>query len=110
MPSRAARWISWMTLRSKTADSRRPGCQPAIRGGPRRWRSGSRSILPGVVDVEVVEAARRPVPPELRRVRVHARARGQVAQLGDVLLAQLLLDAVGPEAAHRAADVQARLV
>ena len=28
MPSRAARWISAITLRSKSADSRRPGCQP----------------------------------------------------------------------------------
>src|SRR3954469_20231108 len=35
MPSRAARWISAITLRSNVADSRSPGCQPAISGSSR---------------------------------------------------------------------------
>src|SRR3954447_26425662 len=110
MPSRAARWISWIVLRSKTADSRRPGCQD-IRSAPCRGRAGRPLVLPGVVDVEVVETARRPVAAELRRLRIgHAGAREQVAQLGAVLVAQVLLDAVGAEAAHRPAHVEPRLV
>src|SRR5450755_2131355 len=48
IPSREARWISAIALRSKVADSRRPGCQPLT----------DISVAPDVVDVEVVEPAR----------------------------------------------------
>src|SRR5215218_8089453 len=117
MPSRAARWISWIVLRSNVADSRRPGCQP---GWPLRPRLlprvsnsviGSPLVLAGVVDVEVVEPARRAVAAEVGRVGVvDAGALEQRAQLGDVVLGELLLDAVGTEALDRAAHVEVRLV
>src|SRR3954464_8306686 len=112
MPSRAARWISWIALRSKVADSRRPGCHP---GCPLRLRRLSVSnsvisVLAGVVDVEVVEPARRAVAAEVGRVGVGAGALEQRPQLGDMLVAQLLLDAVGAEGLHRAAHVEVRLV
>src|SRR3954469_579989 len=118
MPSRAARWISWIAFLSNVADSRRPGCQPAwwyrrfvivsnsVMGAP-PWRS----VPAGVVDVKVVEAPRRAVAAEVRRLDVvDPGALEQRAQLGDVLVAQLLLDAVGAERLDRAAHVEVRLV
>src|SRR3954452_19305324 len=118
MPSRAARWISWIAFLSNVADSRRPGCQPAwwyrrfvivsnsvMRGPP--WRS----VLAGVVDVEVVEAPRRAVAAEVRRLDVvDPGALEQRAQLGEVVVAQLLLDAVGAERLDAPAHVEVRLV
>src|SRR3954449_3140150 len=118
MPSRAARWISWIAFLSNVADSRRPGCQPAwwyrrfvivsnsvMRGPP--WRS----VLAGVVDVEVVEAPRRAVAAEVRRLDVvDPGALEQRAQLGEVVVAQLLLDAVGAEGLDAPAHVEVRLV
>src|SRR6476661_9321994 len=83
-----------MTSRLKSADSRR-----AI------------SEVPRVVDLEVVERARRSVAAELGGIDVvDVRLVEQRADLGGVLLAHLLLDAVGPEAGDGAADVEARLV
>src|SRR6266508_962870 len=83
-----------MTSRLKSADSRR-----VI------------SELAGVVDLEVVELARRSVAPEPRGVDVvDPGALEQLRDLGRVLGAQLLLDAVRAEAGDRAVDVQARLV
>src|SRR5688572_24353429 len=97
MPSRAARWISWIVLRSNVADSRSPGCQPGV--PLRRLATVSNSVisvLARVVDVEVVEPARRAVAPEVLRAGAgHAGALEQRPQLGDVLVAHLLLDAVG---------------
>src|SRR3954471_15370398 len=115
MPSRAARWISWIALRSNVADSRRPGCQPgwplALRRRALRVSNSVISVLAGVVDVEVVEPAGRAVAAEVRRVGVVGPgALEQGAQLGDVLVAQLLLDAVRPERLHRPAHVEVCLV
>ena len=99
MPSRAARWISAIALRSKRSTRAGPGAS--------RYAISTR-----VVDVEVVEPPRRAVAPELGRVDVVdpgpleqlARARRRV------LVAHLLLDAVGAEPCDRAAHVEARLV
>ena len=55
------------TLRSNVADSRRPGCQPFAR--PVRQAATSQ-YAPEVVDVEVVEPARRSVAAEVGRVDV----------------------------------------
>src|SRR4051794_8208417 len=118
MPSRAARWISWIAFLSNVADSRRPGCQPAwwyrrfvivsnsvMRGPP--WRS----VLAGVVDVEVVEAPRRAVAAEVRRLDVvDPGALEQRAQLGGGVGAPLLLDAVGAGRLDAPAHVEVRLV
>src|SRR5215204_5578811 len=90
MPSRAARWISWMTSRLKIAPSRRPGRQPcaadrrsmsscalprtsnSVIGGQTPSRSDpfarGASVLPRVVDVEVVELAGGAVAAEVVRV------------------------------------------
>src|SRR5215211_3945082 len=101
MPWLAARWISWMTSRSKVADSR----------SPRRAIVSGISVLPGVVDVEVVEPPRRAVAAEVGRVGVpDPGALEQRAQLGDMVLSKVLLDAVGAEALHPAAHVDVRLV
>src|SRR3954447_23746632 len=112
MPSRAARWISWIALRTKVADSRSPGCQPGS-----WWRrlvivsNSVISVLARVVDVEGVQAPGGAVAAELLRRGVgQAGALEQRPQLGDVLVAQLLLDAVGAQALHAAADVEVRLV
>ena len=100
MPSRAARWISAITLRSKRADSRRPGLPAA-----------ALISTPRVVDREVVELPRRAVAAEVRRVDVvDPGALEQLAHLRDVLVAHLLLDAVGAEPGDRAAHVEPRLV
>src|SRR5579871_5604087 len=100
MPSRAARWISQIAWRSNVADSRSEGRGPGIQ---------PISVCPRVVAVEVVEAARRAVAPEAVEA-ADAGAIEQLAQLGLVLGAQLLLDAVGAEPRDLAADVDARLV
>src|ERR671922_2182552 len=119
MPSRAARWISWITLRSNSADSRSPGRQPRREArrssSSRALPSVSNSVMPligaGVVDLEVVEAPRRAVAAELSGVAVvDARPVEQVAQLAQVPLAQLLLDAVRPQAGYLPAHVEVRLV
>src|SRR5215211_1909703 len=99
MPSRAARWISAIALRSNVADSRSPGCQPS-----------SATALHGVVDLEAVEPPRGAVAAEVARVGIDARARQQLAELVGVLGAQLLLHAVGSQRGDAAAHVQARLV
>ena len=67
---------------------------------------------PGVVDLEVVELPRRAVAAELGRVDVvdARRASSSSRSSATVLVAQLLLDAVGAEARDRAADVEVRLV
>src|SRR5215210_8992005 len=86
MPSRAARWISAITPRSKVADSR-------------------------IVDRERVQRPGGPVAAELGGIGVaDAGALEQRAQLGRVLRVQLLLDAVGAERRDAPAHVQARLV
>src|SRR5947209_13633537 len=117
MPSRAARWISAMTLRSKRYDSRRPGRQPII--APRAcqtevWHAIQRLtnvVSIRVVDPEVVEAARGSVAAELARVDVvDPGPLEQPGKLRAMLVAELLLDAVGAEPGHAAADVEARLV
>src|SRR5215207_5172879 len=104
MPSRAARWISAMTVRSKRNDSRR------LQG----WCRSSVDIDlvdPRVVDLEVVELPGGAVAAELGGVDVvEACAPEQAAKLGSVLLAQLLLDAVRAQSGDFAADVDARLV
>src|SRR5438093_8999818 len=69
------------------------------------------SVRACVVDVEVVEPAGRPVAAELRRVDTGDPGPvEEVAQLGEVVLADVLLDAVGAEAFHLAANVDAGLV
>ena len=47
MPSRAIRWISWIALRSKSADSRNPGRQRPPSPGlkPSRLLSASNSVI-----------------------------------------------------------------
>src|SRR5271165_2033037 len=106
MPSRAARWISAITSRSKVADSRNPGCHP-----PARSLATAISVAAEVLDVEVVEAPRRAVAAELIRVGVlDARPSEQLAELLEVLGSQLLLDAVRAQLRDRPAHVQARLV
>src|SRR5215469_14278766 len=102
MPSRAARWISAIALRSNVADSRSPGCHPF---------AALTSVRAQVVDVEVVEPPRGPVAPELAGVDiVDAGASQQIADLRHVLVPHLLLNAVRAEPGHRAAHVQPRLV
>src|SRR6202035_5944441 len=104
IPSLAARWISAITLRSKVADSRNPGCQPPLTLAPI-------SVAPEVLDVKVVERPRGPVTAKLGCLHVaHVGAPQQLSQLLEVLLAHVLLDAVGAEAGDRPPDVQARLV
>src|ERR1700747_2941915 len=84
----------------------------------RRWRGGACSFVPlpaaslraGVVDLEVVELPRGAVAPEVRRVEREACAVEQRAQLGDVALSELLLDAVGAEPGDGSAHVDVRLV
>ena len=106
MPSRAARWMSAIVSRSNVTDSRSPGCQSAR---PRAWTC--HQYAPDVVDVEVVELPRRPVAAELRRVGVAIPAPASSSRsCAEVLVAHLLLDAVGARARHRPADVQPRLV
>src|SRR5215212_6005289 len=116
MPSRAARWISWITSRLKIAPSRRPGRQP--RSAERRSTSSralpsaSNSVIAGgrvgparrpsvrarVVDVEVVEPPRRAVAREVGRLAVvDLGALEKRRQLGHVLLAHLLLYAVSAQ-------------
>src|SRR5919107_4336035 len=129
MPSRAARWISWITSRLKIAPSRNPGRQPR----PAERRSTSSRALPSVsnsviarraagrgraasvrarvVDIEVVELARRAVAAEIARGAVlHLRALEQRRQLSHVLVAHGLLHAVGAEPGHAPAHVQMSLV
>src|SRR5919108_6553244 len=158
MPSRAARWISAMTWRSKRYDSRssqgwcvssvaisappgdvaallarekrarhgrrEPAYRNQIRGRPRTKPGdalqppGARMTLPGgalvgagVVDVEVVEPPGGAVAAEIARIGVvDAGAPEEVGELGAMLVAKLLLDAVGAETGDLAADVDARLV
>src|ERR1700731_622547 len=99
MPSAAARWILAIALRSKVADSRSPGCQPSLTRAPT-------SVAPEVLDVEVVEGPCGPVAAELGRLHVvYLGPPEQVAQLLEVRLAHLLLDAVGAEAGDGAAHV-----
>ena len=95
MPSRAARWISAIVLRSKVADSRSPGCQPLA-------RMSLISVAPDVVDVEVVEPPRRAVAAELAASTSSIPARSSSSRdLLGVLRAHLLLDAVGAEPGDR---------
>src|SRR6266508_2255599 len=76
-------------------------------GANRRWTSVGRCV----VDLEVVELARRTVAPELPRIDVvYPGPRKQVGQLGAVLVAKLLLDAVRAKAGDLAAHVEAGLV
>src|SRR4051812_39088673 len=76
-----------------------------MRGPP--WRS----VLAGVVDVEVVEPPGRAVAAEVGRVGVvDPGALEQRPQLGDVVVGQILLDAVGAERLDAAAHVEVRLV
>src|SRR6185436_5740127 len=132
MPSRAARWISWMTSRLKIAPSRRPGGQPraadrrstsswalprtsnsviAVSEGPGVDRTGGSSVLARVVDVEVVELARRAIAAELAgRHAVRLGPLQQRRQLVHVLVAHLLLDAVRAEVGDPATHVDMRLV
>src|SRR6202035_5813644 len=94
-PSRAERWISAIALRSNVADSRSPGCQPSP-------ASMATSVASEVVGVEVVEAPRGPVAPELGGVHVVELGEAQqLAELREMLRAQLLLDAVGAQAGDR---------
>src|SRR5437870_6079279 len=103
MPSRAARWISAMTVRSKRYDSRRP-----------HGRFASADIRPSVrgcvVDLEVVELPSRAVAAEVRGIRVDLGRGQEPGELRRVLLSELLLDAVRPEAGDGAAHVEPRLV
>src|ERR1043165_6176004 len=114
MPSRAARWISAITLRSWRPASRRPGCQPdgAVVGAA-AWVSkvviAAASVR--VVDLEGVELPRRAVAPEGRDVEPgHPRPVEQLAQLLPVVVREVLLHAVGAEAGDGAAHVDVRLV
>src|SRR5262249_58320888 len=80
-------------------------CPHGLRAGSPRSHFGRRgktraalapSVRTGVVDVEVVERARRPVAPEGGRVEVVAVGPlEQAAELRHVMLAELLLDTVG---------------
>ena len=63
-----------------------------------------------VVDPEVVELPRGAVAAEVGRIRIDLGRVQQTGELGAVLVAQLLLDAVGAEARDAPAHVQARLV
>src|ERR1700761_8228612 len=78
----------------------------------RRMRSvrGGRLINPYVVDVEVVQLPGRAVAWERRRGGVDVGPLQQGPDLVDVLVAHLLLDAVGAQPGHAAADVEAGLV
>src|SRR5271170_4328500 len=109
MPSRAARWISAIALRSNVADSRRPGCQPPPTASPVSPFGPTPyiSVAPEVLDTEVVELTSRPVAAELRCLDVVQL--GAFEHLRDVFMvlgAHLLLDAVGAERGDRSANVQ----
>src|SRR5262249_33279363 len=89
----------------------------ALRVGSRRWSRGrtgttrGASVRLGVVDLEVVELPRGAVAAEVRGVEVvEAGAVEQGLELGDVVLAELFLDAVGAEARDGAAHVDVRFV
>src|SRR5262249_60905270 len=73
----------------------------------RRTRS---SVGPRIVDLEVVELSRGPVAAEILRSRVGLTELEQPGKLLEVLAPHLLLDAVGPEPRHLAADVDMCLV
>src|SRR4051812_38529688 len=101
MPVSAARWISEMTPRSNVADSRRAGFGVVMT---------VLLVRAGVVDVEVVEVAGGAVAGELGRVGVETGQIQQLPQFRQVLLAHLLLDAVGAEGGDGATHVDAGLV
>src|SRR5271170_6074864 len=113
MPSRAARWISAIALRSNVADSRRPGCQPPATGSPASPLPPPPyiSIAPEVLDMEVVELTSRPIAAELGCLDVvQLGALEQLREVLEVLCTHLLLDAVGAELGDRSANVQTRLI
>src|SRR6185437_15904214 len=65
------------------------------------------SVRAEVVDVEVVEPARRSIPPKLGRIGIVDPGRVQQrADLGHVLVAHLLLLAIGSETGDAATHVQ----
>src|SRR5882672_11281285 len=104
MPSRAARWISAIAFRSKVADSRKPGCQPSRIEVPI-------SVAPEVVGVEVVQLPSRAVTAKGHRVGIlDPGSVQQSAELLEMFVEHLLLDAIRTETGHRAQDVQERLV
>src|SRR5690242_7969125 len=92
-----------MAARSKVADSRRPRAAGLV-------ISSFPSVTGAVLAGEVVEGAAGAVAAELRRVVGQARVGQQLGELGAVLVAHRLLDAVRAEAPDAAADVEARLV
>src|SRR5262245_64905512 len=90
------------------AEGRRPRGSTLI---DRRSLMAPRGLVGiGVVDVEVVELAGRAVALEGARVRLDPGALEQPAELGDVVIGHLLLDAVRPQAFDLALDVDLRLV
>src|SRR5262245_49720052 len=127
-------------MRRETADRRsaaarvwlrRRGChryrsRPLV--GSRQWRGHERSptyaagygssgparssVRPCIVDVEVVEAARRTVAAEGADIQcaLEAGSGEQPAELRAVVIAQRLYDAVRAQALHAAAHVKMRLV
>ena len=108
-PSRAARWISWIASRSKMRRLAQ-AAGATVRCACRGVELGHQ-YSPGVVDVEVVEPARRAVAAEVAGVAPSTSARSSSPRSSArVLVAHLLLDAVGAEARDRAAHVQVRLV
>src|SRR5919106_1852970 len=72
MPSRAARWISWITLRSNSADSRSPGRQPRCEAR----RSSSSRAFPSVSNSVISDASGDPVPGPARSGGRQARTQG----------------------------------
>src|SRR5215211_649361 len=102
MPSRAARWISAITGRGNRYDSR---------SSHGVWPFVPTSVCASVVDLEGVELPGRAVAAEIARVGFRdTRAFKEVRELGAMLVAELLLDAVRAEGGDVAADVEACLV
>src|SRR5262245_50869254 len=79
--------------------------------GPRMPGGCRSSVRAGVVDLEVVELTSGAVAFEFRGISIaQAGVDEQRAQLGDVVIPQLLLDAIRAEAPDVATHVHARLI
>src|SRR5277367_1002324 len=97
MPWSAARWISAITSAENAAE-RRSG------GGRSPETLSASSVGGGMVDMEMVELARRAVMPETRRVGRDAGACQQRGDPRDQIRGHRLLDAIGAQAGDRAGD------
>src|SRR5574338_127105 len=105
MPVAAARWISAIAYSSNVAE-RRGGIGT---GEKVALMADLASIGVGVVDMEIIEPARRPVAPEALRVGLDPGASQQFLELGQMVRRHLLLDAVRTQALDLALHIEAGL-